>query len=61
MCYSDLFILFISSQSYSQEFLCSVSVNSSRIEGTDKRVFESLQKSLNEFVLKQVNLLQENL
>lgn len=48
------FILFITFQSYSQEFLCSVSVNSSRIEGTDKRVFESLQTSLNEFVNNRV-------
>lgn len=49
-----IFILFISFQSYSQEFLCSVSVNSSRIEGTDKRVFESLQTSLNEFINNRV-------
>lgn len=49
-----IFVLFISIQSYSQEFLCSVSVNSSRIEGTDKRVFESLQTALNEFVNNRV-------
>ncbi len=49
-----IFILFITFQSYSQEFLCSVSVNSSRIEGTDKRVFESLQISLNEFINNRV-------
>lgn len=49
-----IFILFITFQSYSQEFLCSVSVNSSRIEGTDKRVFESLQTSLNEFINNRV-------
>jgi len=48
------FVLFITFQSYSQEFLCSVSVNSSRIEGTDKRVFESLQTSLNEFINNRV-------
>lgn len=49
-----IFILFITFQTYSQEFLCSVSVNSSRIEGTDKRVFESLQTSLNEFINNRV-------
>ena len=49
-----IFILFLTFQSYSQEFICSVSVNSSKIEGTDKRVFESLQTSLNEFVNTRV-------
>ncbi len=49
-----IFILLISFHSYSQEFLCNVSVNSSRIEGTDKRVFESLQTSLNEFINNKV-------
>ena len=48
------FILIITTQSYSQEFICNFSVNSSRIEGTDKRVFESLQTSLNEFVNNRV-------
>ncbi len=33
-----------------QEFLCTVQVNSQQIQGTDKRVYESLNTSLNEFV-----------
>ncbi len=35
---------------HAQEFFCTVSVRSPQVEGTDKRVFESLQTSLNEFV-----------
>lgn len=49
-----IFFLLFASHLFPQEFLCSVSVNSSRIEGTDKRVFESLQTSLNEFVNNRV-------
>lgn len=33
-----------------QEFLCTVQVNSQQIQGTDKRIYESLNTSLNEFV-----------
>lgn len=33
-----------------QEFLCTIQVNSQQIQGTDKRVFESMNASLNEFV-----------
>lgn len=33
-----------------QEFLCQVQVNSSQVEGTDKRVFESMRTTLMEFV-----------
>jgi len=34
----------------SQEFLCNIQVNSQQVEGTDKRVFESMQTALAEFV-----------
>jgi len=33
-----------------QEFLCNIQVNSQQVEGTDKRVFESMQTALMEFV-----------
>jgi hypothetical protein len=33
-----------------QEFLCDIQVTTRQIEGTDKRVFESLQKALFEFI-----------
>lgn len=37
-------------KSHGQEFLVSVSVNAPTIEGTDRRVFESLQSALYEFM-----------
>lgn len=40
----------ISFEIYAQEFLCNIQVNSQQVEGTDKRVFESMQTSLMEFV-----------
>ena len=33
-----------------QEFLCQIQVNSSQVEGTDKRVYESMRTALMEFV-----------
>jgi hypothetical protein len=49
--FSILFILlFVIIKIYSQEFICTVQVSSPKVEGTDKRVFESLQTTLNEFV-----------
>jgi len=35
---------------FSQELDCNVRVNSRQVEGTDKRVFEALQKSIHEFM-----------
>lgn len=49
-----LFFVHLSIHSLSQEFACNVLVNSSRIEGTDKRVFDNLQTSLNEFVNNRI-------
>jgi len=37
-------------QLHAQEFNCIVNVSSSQVEGTDKRVFETLQNALYEFV-----------
>ncbi len=48
-----LFVLFFflsGIRLFSQEFDCTVTVSSQRLEGTDKRVFESLQNALFEFV-----------
>lgn len=45
-------IVFISSitGNQAQEILCSISVSSPRLEGTDRRVFETLQTSIYEFI-----------
>jgi hypothetical protein len=43
-------LLMIVRQGSSQEFLCNISVNGQTIEGTDRRVFESLQSALYEFM-----------
>ncbi|MGY8932109.1 MAG: type IX secretion system protein PorD [Flavobacteriales bacterium] len=45
-----LFFLFISTYSFSQELICNVIVNSNQIQTSDKQIFNSLQKSLYEFV-----------
>ncbi len=45
------FILGLSSQTiFSQEFLCQVTVNTQKIQSSDKHKYESLQKALYEFV-----------
>ncbi|PID94965.1 MAG: DUF4835 domain-containing protein [Bacteroidetes bacterium] len=49
--YLALFILFLlSSALTAQEFKCNISVSSSALEGTDRRVFQDMQKALYEFV-----------
>ena len=45
-----LFFLFISTYTFSQELICNVIVNSNQIQTSDKQIFNSLQKSLYEFV-----------
>ena len=45
-----LFALVAVSGVNAQEFLCQIQVNSSQVEGTDKRVFESMRTALMEFV-----------
>lgn len=45
-----LFIMLMTDGLKSQEFLCNIQVNSQQVEGTDKRVFESMQTALMEFV-----------
>jgi hypothetical protein len=47
-----IFILIICLPSIvrSQEFMCQVSVNSPQVEGTEKKVFQTLQSDLYEFV-----------
>jgi len=41
---------FILTESYSQEIFCTVQVISPQVEGTDKRVFETLQNSIFDFI-----------
>lgn len=48
--FSLFFISLFTAEVYSQEFLCTVQVNSQQVEGTDKRVFESMQTALMEFI-----------
>ena len=45
-----LFSLASQTALFSQEFLVNISVNAPTIEGTDRRVFESLQSALYEFM-----------
>jgi hypothetical protein len=45
-----LAIMFMSFLGGTQEFLCTVQVNSQQIQGTDKSVYETLNTALNEFV-----------
>jgi hypothetical protein len=45
-----LVFILISITLQSQEFLCNIQVNSQQVEGTDKRVFENMESTLNEFV-----------
>ena len=51
-----IFLLFVllSSQLIAQEFKAMISVSSAQLEGTDKRVFQELQQSLNEFLNERV-------
>ncbi len=43
-------LMILSSTIMAQEFKCTVSVSSSALEGTDRRVFQDMQKALYEFV-----------
>lgn len=43
-------VLFTLNLAFSQELDCNVRVNSRQVEGTDKRVFEALQKAIYEFM-----------
>lgn len=45
-----LIILFLSGQLFSQELNCKIQVLSQSIQGTDKRVFETLQTAIYEFM-----------
>ena len=59
--YTLLLLLLITSQiGFSQEINCRIQVNSSQIQGTDKSVFEELQKSLYEFVNNYKSAIEEN-
>ncbi|MDG2139605.1 MAG: DUF4835 family protein [Flavobacteriales bacterium] len=58
-----LFLFLISSfQSISQELICNIMVNSNQIQTSDRQIFNSLQKSLYEFVnnTKWTNTTLEN-
>ena len=46
---SAALLLFGASSAYAQELNCTVEVNSSQIEGTNKSVFESLQQSIHDY------------
>ena len=45
-----LTFLFCSFNSFSQELICNVMVNSNQVQTSDRQIFTSLQKSLYEFV-----------
>ena len=46
--------LLISMNAVGQEFLCNISVNSQQVEGTDKRVYENMQTTLQEFINNRI-------
>jgi hypothetical protein len=45
-----LIFIILTPLSYSQELDCNVTVNSSRIQGTNKQIFTTLQEALNDFM-----------
>jgi hypothetical protein len=45
-----LVILFSSARLHAQELNCMISINTQKLEGTDKKVFETLQNAMYEFV-----------
>lgn len=45
-----LFCLLISFNSYSQEIICNVQVNSSQVQTSDRKIFQTLQTSIYEFL-----------
>ncbi len=45
-----MLILILTTDLFSQEFLCNIQVNSQQVQGTDKRVFENMQTALTEFI-----------
>lgn len=48
--FSIIFILFISLSLQAQELNCNININTSKIQGSNKNVFTTLQKSMMEFV-----------
>ena len=45
-----IFLMLISQFSFSQELICNIMVNSNQVQTSDRQIFQSLQKSLYEFV-----------
>ena len=45
-----IILVFFGLNSYSQELICNVMVNSNQVQTSDRQIFTSLQKSLYEFV-----------
>ena len=45
-----IFLMIISHFSFSQELICNIMVNSNQVQTSDRQIFQSLQKSLYEFV-----------
>lgn len=50
LCFALLCLLLGPSRASAQELLCTIEVNSSQVEGTNKSVFETLQEAMNEYV-----------
>lgn len=49
-----LILLLITVNVAGQEFLCNITVNSTQVEGTDKRVYENMQTALQEFINNRI-------
>ncbi len=49
----SIFLIFIATSAVGQELMISISINSRQLEGTDQRVFQTLQTAMGEFMNKQ--------
>src|SRR5512147_373905 len=43
-------LVFLTFQAYSQELRCDVRITSSKVQGTNRQIFETLQSAINEFM-----------
>ena len=50
LCFALLCLLLGPSRASAQELLCTIEVNSSQVEGTNKSVFDNLKETLNSYM-----------
>ncbi|MGB4204284.1 MAG: DUF4835 family protein [Bacteroidales bacterium] len=49
----SIFLIFIATSVFGQELMISISINSRQLEGTDQRIFQTLQTAMGEFMNKK--------